>query len=128
MLGASNISVTLNSVNITAYCNKADLERTVGELDKTNFASSGLESDPGMTTHKIAMNGLWSKALNNVLSPLVNTPSKVSLVFVVGSGAEAVTHTWTNAVFVTNYKISAGATEQTTWSGALNLSNAPVMS
>lgn len=128
MLGASNVSVTLNSVNITQYCNKAELDRTVAELDKTNFASSGNESDPGMTTHKISMGGLWAKAVNNVLSPLVNTPSKVSLIFVVGSGAEAVTHTWTNAVFVTNYKINTGATEQTTWTGALNLSNAPAMS
>jgi len=128
MLGASNISVTLNSVNITAYCNKADLDRTVGELDKTNFASSGNESDPGMTTHKINLGGLWAKAVNNVLSPLVNTPSKVTLVFVVGTGGEAVTHTWTNNAFVTNYKITAGATAQTEWSGTLNLSNAPTMS
>jgi hypothetical protein len=128
MLGASNFAITLNSVVITAYCNKTDYDRTTGELDKTNFASSGNESDPGMTAHKINIGGLWSKALNNVLSPLANSPQKVTLIYVVGSGAEAVTHTWTGGAFLTNYKITAGATSQTEWSGTLNLSNAPTMS
>lgn len=128
MLGALNFVMTLNSVNITAYCNKGDLETTIAELDKTNFASTGLESDPGIPAHKITLSGLWAKALNNVLSPLANTPSKVTAVLTIGSGAEAVTYTWTNTALVTNFKRSLGATDQSTWSATLNLSNAPTMS
>lgn len=87
MLGAQNFTLTVNSVNITAYANKADLETVIAELDKTNFASTGNESDPGMPTHKITCGGLWAKALNNVFSPLANTPSKVTAVLTIGSGA-----------------------------------------
>lgn len=127
MLGAQNFTLTVNSVNITAYANKADLETVIAELDKTNFASTGNESDPGMPTHKITCGGLWAKALNNVFSPLANTPSKVTAVLTIGSGAELVTYTWTNNAFVTNYKRTLGATEQTTWSATLNLSGAPTV-
>lgn len=128
MLGAGNATVTLNSVNITQYCNKAEIDQTVGELDKTNFASTGNESDPGMTQHKITLGGLWAKALNDVIAPLVNTPSKVTCVITIGSGGSAVTHTWTNGAFITNFKRTLGATAQTEWSATLNLSGAPTIS
>ena len=128
MLGAGNVVVTLNGTAITAYCNKGDLETTIAELDKTNFASTGTESDPGVPTHKITLGGLWVKALNNVLSPLANSPSKVTCVLTIGSGAEAVTYTWTSNALVTNYKRTLGAVDQSTWSATLNLSGAPSMS
>lgn len=128
MLGAGNVDFSLNGTDITAYCNKADLETTIAELDKTNFASTGTESDPGVPTHKITIGGLWAKALNTVLATLANTPSKVTAVLTVGAGAEAVTYTWTTNALLVNYKITLGAVDQSTWSGTVNLSGAPTMS
>lgn len=128
MLGAGNLTLVLNSVDITQYCNTAELETVVAELEKTNFASTGNESDPGMPTHKITMGGLWAKALNTVIMPLVNSPTKTTAVLTAGSGASAVVHTWTNGAFVTNFKRKFGATAQSEWSGALNLSGAPTIS
>lgn len=128
MVGESNTSVSYNSQDISQYCNQAQLDMVVAELEATNFASTGSDSDPGLTTYSINLQGDWTKALDTILAPDALTPTKRTTVIGFGpSGAGRATYTWTNKAFISNYTINANnPKEKITWSAKLNLSGNPV--
>lgn len=128
-VGKGNITVSFNGTAITSYCNQAQLEMVVAELEATNFGSSGVESDPGLTTYTVSMGGDWAKALDNLLGAAAMSPTKANAVITVGSSTNQVTYTWTGAAFVSSYSFNANnPTEKITWSAKLNLSGAPTRS
>jgi len=57
--GAGNATVTYNGQNITAYVNSVDLQNTIAELEATNLASTGEESDPGLVNSANLANFPW---------------------------------------------------------------------
>lgn len=129
MKGAGNTTFSFNGTALTAYCNKSDLDSTASELETTDFASTAEESEPGLTKHVINVGGDWSKAVDDVFAPQMATPTLVTSVLTVGSGADEVTYTWTSKSFASNYKWDAGGPNQKiTWSAKITCSGNPVRS
>lgn len=126
LLTAGNIVVNFAGQNITAHCNTADLQATVTELEATDFASTGEESDPGMTGYKINLGGDWSDTIDDILGPEAITPTKKDASLVVGPSGSTVTYAWTAAAFLSSYQFSFSDPKgKATWSAVLNLSGAP---
>lgn len=127
--GAGNATVTYNSQNITAYVNSVDLQNTIAELEATNLASTGEESDAGLVNSVLRIGGDWSKALDDILGPdsLPGTKRTAVITFK-DSGNNTVTWTWTSNAFITNYTINTAARDKITWSAQLRLSGLGVRS
>ena len=125
--GPKNCTFTLNSVNMTAYVDQVDLNATVAELETTNLDSSGQEFIPGLPSYDASVTVTkWDKVVDDVLGPLVVTPSKVTaaIAFKDASG-DTITYTWTSQAFVTGYSISGAATGKVTASPKVRLSGIP---
>lgn len=125
--GPKNCTFTLNSVNLTAYVEQVDLNAAVAELETTNLDSSGQEFIPGLPSYDASITiTKWDKVVDDVLGPLVITPSKVTaaIAFKDASG-DTITYTWTTNAFVTGYPISAAATGKLTASSTVRLSGIP---
>ena len=125
-----NITVTYNSVNITAYLNSASLNAVTAVLDTTNLASTSNEKIPGLTDWSIDVGGPWAKALHDAVNPdMVSPPSTLrTLVIVVGESGSQATYTWTSNSFISNYSFATDPASLFTWSGNLAVSGAPTMS
>jgi hypothetical protein len=124
--GPGNVTVMYNSVNITAYCDQADLDNTLEQLEASNLASTANESVAGFPTWSISVGGPWAPALDNALGPDAVTPGNkrnASIAFV--HGANTVTYSWTANAEIANYKVSGAVKAVHKWSGKLQLSNAP---
>ena len=122
-----NVVVTYNSVNITAYCDKADLSAAVERLDTTNLASTAKESIAGDAEWNISVGGQWATALDTALAPDAITPGTArtaSIAFNGGSGAN-VTYTWTSKAEIQDYTVTSAAGSFIGWTGTLALSGAP---
>lgn len=124
--GPGNITVLYNAVDITAYCDQADLDNTLEQLDATNLASTANESVSGFPTWSISIGGPWAPALDNALGPDAVTPgTKRNASIAVKHGANTVTYSWSAAAEIANYKITAGIKAVHKWSGKLQLSGSP---
>lgn len=124
--GRGNTSVTFNSVDITNYCNTADLEMTVDRLETTHFGSTGAESIAGDTTFSISVGGDWEVALDTALAPEAITTGTLRTAIIAFDGAsQTVTYTWTSLAEIESYSISSAASDKITWSGTLTLNGAP---
>jgi hypothetical protein len=122
----SNIVVNFNGTNITQYCNKADLDAAIEQLEVTNLASTGKETISGDPEWKIAIEGSWEVALDAVLGPDAVSPGtrrNASLAFV--GATQTVTYSWTANAEIENYKPSGQVGGFITWSASLALSGAP---
>lgn len=132
---ASNLTVTYNSANITAYINQADLEGVVGEIEGTNLASVAAESEPGSTDWRVRCSGMLDKASDDVFGKESLTPPSTlrNLVITVGPSGSVSTYTWTGdaseGAFVNNYTIQpTEPTQLINWSAELGISGGPVRS
>lgn len=122
-----NVVVNFNSVNITAYCDKADLSAAVDRLDTTNLASTAKESTAGDTEWSISVGGQWATALDTALAVeaiTTGTPRTATIAFNGGSGAN-VTYTWTSKAEIQDYQVSSATGSFISWTGKLSLSGAP---
>lgn len=122
-----NTTVTYNSNDITAYCNTADLQATLDNIDVTNFASTAKEYLAGFGEWTINVGGLWSSTLDGYLAPDALTPgTKRTATIAFDGGATTVTYTWTSNAEIGDYQIrSSSPTEAITFSAVLRLSGAP---
>lgn len=122
-----NVVVTYNAQNITQYCNQADLNSTLEELEVTNLASTGKETLTGFAEWTIALGGFWAALLDGYLAPDVVTPgTKRTASIAFEDGATTVTYTWTSNAEIGDYAITSSATGGATgWSATLRLSGAP---
>jgi hypothetical protein len=132
---ASNTTVTYNSVDITAYCNQADLEGVVSEIDGTNLASVAAESEPGSTNWNVRLSGMLEKASDDVIGKDALTPPSTmrNLVITVGPTGTQTTYTWTGGAdegaFINNYAIQpTEPTQLINWTAELGISGGPTRS
>lgn len=122
----SNITVTYNSTDITQYCNKAELDATIEQLDVTNLASTATEMISGDAEWKIPLEGMWEVALDTVLGADAVTPGTKRTASIAFDGAsQTATYTWTSNAEVEGYKISGQVGGFLTWTATLTLSGAP---
>lgn len=125
--GPKNSTLTVNSVNITAYVDSNDLSAAVAELETTNLDSSAQEFIPGLPsyTHSFAITK-WDKVVDDVLGPLAIAPALVTAVIAYkDASGDTLTYTWTTTAFVTGYTITAAANGKVSASGTLRLSGIP---
>lgn len=121
-----NVTVTFNGTAITAYCNKADLDNAIEQLEVTNLASTGKEMISGDPEWSIALEGMWEIALDNVIGPEATTPgTKRTAVIAFVGASQTATYTWTSNAEIQDYKISAQVGGFLSWTATLALSGAP---
>lgn len=131
---SSNFTVTYNGTDITQYCNQANIEATVAEIDTTNLASTGAESSPASTAWATPIGGFLQKELDDVIGVDAITPPSTmrNLVITVGPSGTLTTFTWTGSTTegatIENYTLApTEPTELITWSAALLISGGPVI-
>lgn len=121
-----NVAVTFNGTAITTYCNKADLDNAIEQLDTTNLGSSGKETISGDPEWSIALEGMWEVALDTVIGPEAVTPGTKRTAVIAFTGAsQTATYTWTSNAEIQDYKVSAAVGGFITWTATLALSGAP---
>ena len=121
-----NVVVTYNAVNITAYCDQADLSAAVERLDTTNLASTAKESTAGDTEWTIAIGGQWATALDTALAPDAVTPGTARTAsLALDGGAQTVTYTWTSKAEIQDYSVNSATGDFIKLSGTIALSGAP---
>ncbi|GIV82785.1 MAG: hypothetical protein KatS3mg051_2139 [Anaerolineae bacterium] len=127
---AGNVTVTYNGQNIKAYCNSADLQATIDQIDVTDFASTAKEFITGFGEWTINLGGPWDPTLDGYLAPDAVTPgTKRTASIAFDDGSTTVTYTWTSNAEIGDYQIQASnPTEAITWSAVLRLSGAPTRS
>ena len=126
-----NVTVTYDSLNITAYLNTQSISAVIAQIDTTNLASTGDEKIAGSGAWQVDVGGMWAKALDDKLGVDAVTPPTTlkTLVVVIGAAGSTVTYTWTTNAFVGNYKIDTTDPKgMIAWSGTLAVSGAPVRS
>lgn len=124
--GPGNVTVLYNAVDITQYCDQADLDATIEQLEASNLASTANESVTGFSTWNINLGGPWGPALDNALGPDAVTPgTKRNASIAFKHGANTVTYAWTSNAEIANYKITGAVKAVHKWSGKLQLSGSP---
>jgi hypothetical protein len=129
----TNVVITYNTTNITAYLNKASLKAVVKAIDTTNLASTAQQQGPGAPGFTVPVAGLWDKALDDVLGADADSPPTTlrTLVVQIGPAANRVIRTWTSSAnvgaFVSDYSVDTDdPLGNISWSGTLQCSGAPV--
>lgn len=122
-----NTTVSYNGNDITAYCNSADLQAALDNIDVTNFASTAKEYLTGFGEWTINLSGLWSSTFDGYVAPDAVTPGTKRTAYIAfDGGATTVTYTWTSNAEIGDYQIrSSSPTEAITFSAVLRLSGAP---
>lgn len=121
-----NAVITYNSNNITAYCDSADLEATIDQLETTNLASTAAETTAGDPSWSISLSGMWDNALDAILGPDAVTPGTKRTASLALTGSSAtVTYTWTTNAEIGDYSISSAVGDFIKFSATLTLSGAP---
>lgn len=123
--GAGNATVTYNSSNISQYINSNTLTNTIAELEATVLTSTAMASIAGLGSYELALEGDWSKTIDDILGPDSLTGTLRTVVLVYGPSGTTVTYTWTTNGFITNYEITAPATDKLAFSATLRLNGAP---
>lgn len=123
--GAGNFSITYDSLDLTQYVNQPEFEVAVAELEATVGNSTVTQSDIGLPTYTLNIQGDVAKAVQDKLA--IPPTTKKNLVYTTGTGGELVTRTWTGTVFHSNYKESHPANGKSTFSCKLNISGAPTV-
>ena len=122
-----NAVVTYNSNNISAYCNQADVQATIDQLDSTNLASTAKESVTGFGEWSISIGGQWDSTIDGYLAPDAVTPGtkRTCSIAYTDSGSTTVTYTWTSNAEIQDYAISSATGALISWTATLMLSGAP---
>ena len=122
-----NVAVTYNSNEVTAYCNQADVQATIDQLDATDLASTAKESVTGFAEWSISMGGHWHATLDGYLAPDAVTPGtkRTAVIAYTDAADTTVTYTWTSNAEIQDYAITSATGGLITWSATLMLSGAP---
>ena len=122
LVGAGNVQVTFQGNDLTPYLNQASQETVVSELDATDYASTGQETDPGFPGWSASIGGDWHATVDGWLHAAAAGAVQGILAITVGT----VTYTH-NLAFVSNYSWSNDdPLGKLTWSADLSISGAPV--
>lgn len=121
-----NTVVSFNGTAITAYCDQADVDAAIDQIETTNLASTGAESTAGDPKWSIKVGGMWDNALDAVIGPEAVTPGTKRTAYIAYTGSSAtITYTWTSNAEIENYTITSQVGSMIKWSGTLALSGAP---
>lgn len=125
--GAGKVAVTFNGTAITSYCNKADLDAVLDQIDVTNLASTGAESISAFPKWSINLGGNWDATFDAVIGPEAVTPGtkRTAVIAFTDSASSTVTYTWTSKAEIGNYTITSTPTGAIGWTAVLALSGAP---
>lgn len=120
---AGKVTVTYDSVNITAYTNTAAIAASIAELDTTDLASTAMEYIPGLAdwTCSLEVNNYVAAIDTAIMEDLVTPPTTLKTLVVVFTDAAAatVTYTWTTSCFPTGGTVGGEATGLTGISGVV---------
>ena len=118
-----NTACSFNGTVITAYCDQADVDATIDQIETTNLASTGVESTAGDPKWSIKLGGFWDGAIDAVLGPEAVTPGTKRTAYIAYTGSSAtVTYTWTTNAEIENYTITSAVGNMIKWSATLALS------
>ncbi len=121
-----NTVVSYNANAITAYCDQADMDAAIDQIETTNLASTGVESTAGDPKFSIKIGGMWDVAIDAILAPDAVTPGTKRTAYIAYTGSSAtVTYTWTTNAEIENYAITSAVGNMIKWSATLALSGAP---
>lgn len=128
--GAGKVAVTFNGTAIKQYCNQADLNAVLNQIDVTNLNSTGVESISAFAEWTIALGGFWDATFDAVIAPEAVTPGtkRTAVIAYTDSASTTVTYTWTSNAEIGDYKITSTPSDAIKWSATLRLSGAPVRS
>ncbi len=125
----TNMVVTYNAQDISAYLNTASLEIIKDAIDTTNLASTGREQSPAAPGFSVPIGGFWAAALDAILGAdaAATTDTLRALIVQIGPVANRATYTRTATstlgAFVSDYKIDASdPMGMITWSATLAVS------
>ena len=124
-----NTAVTFNDTAITNYCDSADLEAAIDQLETTHLGSTAAESTAGDPSWKISLGGMWDNALDAVLGPEAVTPGTKRTAIIAFTGSSAtITYTWTSMAEIEGYTINSAGGDFIKFADTLALSGAPTRS
>lgn len=121
-----NVVVTYNSVDVTQYCNQADLSATLERLDVTDLADTAKSTIAGDAEWSIQLGGMWATALDTAIAVDAVTPGTARTATIAfDGGAQTVTYTWTSTAEIQDYSVTSATGNFIGWSATLALSGAP---
>ncbi len=121
-----NTVVSFNGTAITAYCDGADLDAAINQLDSTNLASSAAETSAGDPKWSIKLSGMWDNALDAALGPEAVTPGTKRTAYIALTGSSAtITYTWTTNAEIEGYTVNSKTGDFLKFSATLALSGTP---
>lgn len=121
---AGNVTVTLNSVDITAYIDNSRLEGILKTFQSTVFSSSAQEWIPTTGKWAFPLGGKWDIVSDGILFPIVSQKTEAPFVVVFGDTSR-VTYTWTAALLV-DYRVEAPSPRDAIqWLAAVAAQGAP---
>lgn len=127
----TNMVVTYNAQDISAYLNQASLEIIKEAIDTTNLASTGKENTPAAPGFSVPIGGFWMAALDAILGADAAATSDTlrALIVQIGPSGNRATYTRTASgnlgAFVSDYKVDGtDPMGMLTWSATLSVSGA----
>ena len=121
---AGNVTVTLNSVDITAYIDNSRLEGILKTFQSTVFSSTAQTYIPTTGVWAFPLGGKWDIVADGILFPIVSQKTEVPFVV----GFDTVSYTWAAALLV-DYRVEAPTPRDAIqWLGAVAAQGAPTRS
>jgi hypothetical protein len=109
-----------SEVNISTYCDTAEIDQAIDEVEVTGFTATGKEYVLGFADNSFSVGGPWDATLHATLQPLNGVVGK-SLIFGPAGNTAGLVKLSATAM-LKNYKISSGIGGAVTWSGEIRIS------
>lgn len=125
-VAAKDAFLSVNGVNISAFCNSIESQRKVDSIDTTTFGQSGHVYQGGLTDGTLSIGGLYDNTVGGpkaVMEPLMQGGQLVPCVYrPEGTGTGKPQQT-TN-VLVSTYNESSALNDMIKWTCELQISGA----
>lgn len=118
-----NSYVKWGTTNISAYCDKADLDGSLDEAEVTTFTATGKSFVSGLQDNKLSLSGPFDSTLDAALGVDFNAGTSRAVEWASnGSTASATNpvYSWTGAI-CTSYKLSTSISGAVTFSAEIRL-------
>lgn len=109
-----------SEVDISNYCDKAEIDQAIDEVEVTAFGDTGKQYVLGFADNSFSIGGPWDATLHSTLQPLNGVVGKSLIFGPAGSTAGLVKLSAT--AMLKNYKISSGIGGAVTWTGEIRIS------
>lgn len=117
-----NVTVTLNSIDITIYIDNARLDGILKTFQSTVFSSAAHTFIPTTGAWAFPLGGKWDIVADGILFPIVSQKTEVPFVVTF----DTVNYTWTAALLV-DYRVEAPSPRDAIqWMAAVAAQGAPV--